>query len=184
MRKQQGRDSWRSENLQCRWWITLRGRLTIVDGCQPVESVYVNLRTAVLPSIRQEIVEVTQSEVDQLCGEDGRRQSIGSGGRPICIDHIRPAAARGQIFDFAVYLHLKFIQLRLFSLSFFHINRQLGQIVKKQESKVWNLINGQWRWGRMNPSLAAPIKILWFIGIFEIFMYRHYHIGIMHFRIS
>jgi hypothetical protein len=49
---------------------------------------------------------------------------------------------------------------------------------------VWNLINGQWRWGRMNPSLAAPIKILWIIGIFEIFMYRHYHIGIMHFRIS
>lgn len=80
-------------------------RLTIVDGCQPVESVYVNLRTAVLPNIRQEIVEVTQSEVDQLCGEDGRRQSIGSGGRPICIDHIRPAAARGQIFIFTLEIH-------------------------------------------------------------------------------
>jgi septum formation topological specificity factor MinE len=39
-------------------------RLTIVDGCQPVESVYVNLRTAVLPNIRQEIVEVTQRDFD------------------------------------------------------------------------------------------------------------------------
>ena len=45
-------------------------RLTIVDGCQPVESVYVNLRTAVLPNIRQEIVEVTQSEVDRLYNTD------------------------------------------------------------------------------------------------------------------
>jgi hypothetical protein len=102
-------------------------RLTIVDGCQPVESVYVNLRTAVMPNIRQEIVEVTQSEVDRLYNTDSSSvarmvvKSIGSGGRPICIDHIRPAAARGQIFDFAVYLHLKFIQLRLFSLSFFHM---------------------------------------------------------------
>jgi hypothetical protein len=78
-------------------------RLTIVDGCQPVESVYVNLRTAVLPNIRQEIVEVTQSEVDQLCGEDGRRQSIGSGGRPICIDHIRPDIRFRCIFTLEIH---------------------------------------------------------------------------------
>ena len=45
-------------------------RLTIVDGCQPVEAVYDSLRAAVLPNIRQEIVEVTQSEVDRLYNTD------------------------------------------------------------------------------------------------------------------
>ena len=106
----------------------MRGRLTIVDGCQPVESVYVNLRTAVLPNIRQEIVEVTQSEVDRLYNTDSSvarmvvvNPSVQVDGQSASITYDLQQAARGQIFDFTVYLHLKFIQLRLFSLSFFHI---------------------------------------------------------------
>ena len=45
-------------------------RLTIVDGCQPVEAVYCGLKAAVLPNIRREIAEVTQSEVDRLYNSD------------------------------------------------------------------------------------------------------------------
>lgn len=45
-------------------------RLTIVDGCQSVEAVYSSLKAAVLPNIRREIVQVTQSEVDRLYNSD------------------------------------------------------------------------------------------------------------------